>query len=94
MNAVRTPTPRDPMTDAWRERTQQVGWVLLPVRACLAVVFGYGGLSKIADRRFLDPSSPLSMHASVVAASPFSPIGDWLAPVQAHSFGFGLLMAR
>jgi thiosulfate dehydrogenase [quinone] large subunit len=93
MNVVAKPTGRDAMTDPWRERTQQVGWLLLPLRAFLAFVFVYGGLSKIADRRFLDASSPLSMHASVVAARSFSPIGDWLAPVQAHSFGFGVLMA-
>lgn len=81
------------MTDPWRERTQQVGWVLLPLRAFLAFVFIYGGLSKIADRRFLDASSPLSMHASVLAVRDASPIGGLLGPVQAHSFGFGVLMA-
>lgn len=81
------------MTESWRERTNQVGWVLLPLRAFLALVFIYGGLSKIADRRFLDASSPLSMHSSVVAVRNSSPIGDLLGPVQAHSFGFGIVMA-
>lgn len=81
------------MSQPWRDRTQQVGWVLLPLRAFLAFVFIYGGLSKIADRRFLDASSPLSMHASVTAIRNSSPIGALLGPVQAHSFGFGVLMA-
>jgi thiosulfate dehydrogenase [quinone] large subunit len=81
------------MSESWRERSQQVGWVLLPLRAFLAFVFLYGGLSKIADRRFLDPSSPLSMHASIAAVRNSSPIGGLLGPVQAHSFGFGVLMA-
>ncbi|MFN2517467.1 MAG: ubiquinol-cytochrome c reductase iron-sulfur subunit [Jatrophihabitantaceae bacterium] len=81
------------MTSPWRERTQHAGWALLALRAFLALVFIYGGLSKIADRRFLDASSPLSMRASVAAVRSASPIGDLLGPVQAHSFGFGLAMA-
>lgn len=81
------------MTELWRQRTNQVGWVLLPLRAFLAVVFSYGGISKIADNRFLDASSPLSMHASLVAVRDLSPIGGLLGPVEAHSFAFGVLMA-
>lgn len=81
------------MTDQWRERAHQTGWVLLPLRAFLALVFVYGGVSKVADRRFLDATSPLSMRASVAAVRDLSPIGDLLGPVQAHSFAFGVLMA-
>ncbi len=81
------------MTEMWRERTHQVGWALVPLRAFLAFVFVYGGISKIADNRFLDASSPLSMHASVVAVRDLSPIGGLLGPVEAHSFAFGVLMA-
>jgi thiosulfate dehydrogenase (quinone) large subunit len=81
------------MTEMWRERTHQVGWVLLPLRAFLAFVFIYGGISKIADNRFLDASSPLSMHASVAAVRNLSPIGGLLGPVEAHSFAFGVVMA-
>lgn len=81
------------MSQPWRERTQQVGWVLLPLRGFLGFVFIYGGISKIADRSFLDASSPLSMRASVAAVRHLSPIGGLLGPVQAHSFGFGVLMA-
>jgi len=84
---------RSAVTDSWRERTHQVGWVLLPLRAFLALVFIYGGLSKIADRRFLDASSPLSIRASVAAVRIGSPISDLLGPVQAHSFGVGVVIA-
>ncbi len=66
---------------------------LLPLRAFLGVVFLYAGLSKIADRTFLDDSSPLSMHASVVAVKSTSPIGSLLGPVVDHSAAFGLIMA-
>jgi thiosulfate dehydrogenase [quinone] large subunit len=69
------------------------GWALLALRGYLAVVFVDGGLSKIADRRFLDGASPLSMHASVQAVRSSSPIGGLLGPVAAHSFAFGVMMA-
>ena len=67
--------------------------MLLPLRAYLAVVFLDGGISKIADRRFLDDSSPLSMRASVAAVRASSPIGGLLGPVQHHASGFGVAMA-
>jgi thiosulfate dehydrogenase [quinone] large subunit len=76
-----------------RGRFGQTGWVLLPLRGFLAVVYIYGGVSKIADTRFLDDASVRSMHASVLAIKSSSPIGGLLGPVAEHSFGFGLLMA-
>ena len=57
---------------------RSVGLVLLPLRVYLAVVFLYAGISKIADRRFLDDSSPLSIHASVTGVRDTSPIGGLL----------------
>jgi thiosulfate dehydrogenase (quinone) large subunit len=69
------------------------GSFLLPLRGFLAVVFLYAGISKIADRRFLDASSPTSIHAQVVAVKHGSPIGGLLGPVVDHSFSFGLFMA-
>lgn len=81
------------MRAPWHERATRPGWVLLPLRAFLALVFLYGGLSKVAGRSFLDASAPLSMHASVIAVRASSPIGALLGPVQAHSFAFGLLLA-
>lgn len=87
-------TRRRPAASAhWVARTREVGWVVLPLRAFLGLVFAYGAVSKIADRRFLDASSPRSMHASVVAAKATSPIGSLLGPVADHSVGFGVLMA-
>ena len=72
---------------------QDPRWILLPLRAYLAVAFTYAGISKIADRSFLDSSSPDGMHATLLAVRDQSPIGDLLGPVEHHSFGFGLLMA-
>src|SRR5689334_1475924 len=74
-------------------RFTQGHWVLLPLRAFLAVVFLYAGISKIADRHFLDGTSPTSIHAQVVAVKQASPIGGLLGAVSDHSYAFGLLMA-
>jgi len=81
------------VAEPWRERAHQVGWVLLPLRAFLALVFLDGGISKIADPRFLDDASPLSMHASVTAIRSSSPIGGALGVVENHSAAFGVAMA-
>jgi thiosulfate dehydrogenase [quinone] large subunit len=74
-------------------RFVQPGWVILPLRAFLAVVFLYAGISKIADRRFLDGSSPVSIHATIAAVRHGSPIGWLLGPAADHSFAFGLAMS-
>jgi thiosulfate dehydrogenase [quinone] large subunit len=68
-------------------------WWLLVLRAFLGIVFVDGGISKIADRRFLDASDYTSMHASVVGVRTISPIGSLLGPVADHSTFFGVLMA-
>ena len=70
-----------------------IGWALLPLRGFLAVVYLYAGISKIADARFLDPSSPASLHATLAAVRNASPIRFLLAPVADHTFAFGLLIA-
>lgn len=76
-----------------RFRVDQPGWVLLVLRAFVGFVYLYAGISKIADRRFLDSSSPISIHANVLAVKSASPIGGLLGPVVDHSFAFGLFMS-
>ncbi|MDR1999843.1 MAG: DoxX family membrane protein [Frankiaceae bacterium] len=71
----------------------QLGWVLLPLRAFLGFVFVYAGLSKVADRRFLDDADPASLHATLVSVRPSSPIGFMLGPIESHSALFGVLIA-
>ena len=70
-----------------------ISWALLPLRGFLAVVYLYAGISKIADTRFLDPSSPASLHATLAAVRNASPIRSLLGPVADHTFAFGLLFA-
>ena len=70
-----------------------MGWALLPLRGYLAIVYLYAGISKIADPRFLDPSSPRSLHATLAAVRSASPIRFLLGPVADHTFAFGLAIA-
>ena len=70
-----------------------IGWALLPLRGFLAVVYLYAGISKIADTRFLEPSSPASLHATLAAVRNASPIRSLLGSVADHTFAFGLLIA-
>src|SRR5581483_11008847 len=79
--------------DRWRDVRRDPRWILLPLRGYLGFTFVYAGLSKIADRSFLDGSSPTSMHATLLAVKAQSPIGGLLGPVAHHSFAFGVLMA-
>jgi thiosulfate dehydrogenase [quinone] large subunit len=76
-----------------RVSSPQPGWVMLPLRGFLAVVFLYAGISKIADRTFLDGTAPTSIHSQVLAVKQASPISGLLGPVADHSFAFGLIMA-
>jgi thiosulfate dehydrogenase [quinone] large subunit len=56
-------------------------------------VYLYAGISKIADTRFLDQTSPTSLHATLAAVRSASPIRFLLGPVADHTFAFGLLIA-
>ena len=49
-----------------------------PLRAFLAFVFLYAGISKVADSRFLDSDSPISIHSTLVGVRSASPIGGLL----------------
>src|SRR5215467_1721108 len=106
MSAKRTPpsAPRSvkqaagpPMT-FWQRlgqdpRLGQVGWVLLPLRAFLAVTFLYAGISKLFDRNYLDPASPLGVRSQMLHAAAGSPIGGLVTFTAQHATLFGLLIA-
>lgn len=69
------------------------GWAMLPLRLFLGVAFSFAGLSKIADRDFLDDSAATSMHQTLIAVRGSSPIDFLLGPVESHSVLFGALIA-
>ena len=84
------------MQQRWRDRLDGgagAGWAMLPLRLFLGFAFVYAGLSKIADRDFLDDDAPTSMHQTLIAVRGTSPIGSLLGPVEAHSALFGTIIA-
>jgi thiosulfate dehydrogenase [quinone] large subunit len=80
----------------WRDRlggAGDVGLALAPLRLFLGFAFLYAGLSKIADRDFLDDDAPTSLHQTLVAVREGSPIDFMLGPIESNSALFGALIA-
>lgn len=74
-------------------RLEQAAWVLLPLRAFLAVTFLYAGLSKLFDPNYLDASSPLGVRQQMLHAALGSPIGGLVTFSAQHATVTGLLIA-
>ena len=68
-------------------------WTLLPLRAFLGGTFLYAGLSKIFDTHYLDPVSPLGVHAQMLRAAETSPIGALVTFAAGHPTVAGLAIA-
>ena len=74
-------------------RLAEVGWVLLPLRAFLAVTFLYAGLSKLFDRNYLDASSPLGVRSQMLHAAVGSPISSLVTFSAQYATLVGLMIA-
>jgi thiosulfate dehydrogenase [quinone] large subunit len=68
-------------------------WALLPLRVFLGGTFLYAGLSKILDTHYLDPTSPLGVHAQMLHAATTSPIGPVVSFAAEHPTVIGLVIA-
>jgi thiosulfate dehydrogenase [quinone] large subunit len=66
------------------EGLRQPGWLLLPLRAFLAVTFIYASLQKFASPSYLDPSSPSSVLGQMQSLRNSSPLGPLLG-LSAHA---------
>jgi thiosulfate dehydrogenase [quinone] large subunit len=91
------PAPPPPV-GGWRRllsdpRLEQAAWVLLPLRAFLAVTFLYAGLSKLFDANYLDDSSPLGVRQQMLHAAIGSPISGLVTFSAQHATVTGLLIA-
>jgi thiosulfate dehydrogenase (quinone) large subunit len=71
--------------DRWAdEGLRQPGWLLLPLRAFLAVTFIYASLQKFASPSYLDPNSPSSVLGQMQSLRNSSPLGP-LLDLSAHA---------
>jgi thiosulfate dehydrogenase (quinone) large subunit len=93
------PAPAPAPASGWRRslpdpRVEQAAWVLLPLRAFLAVTFLYAGLSKLFDRNYLDATSLLGVKQQMLHAAIGSPIGGLVTFSAQHAAVLtGLLIA-
>jgi thiosulfate dehydrogenase (quinone) large subunit len=74
-------------------RLSSPGGMLLPLRLFLGLTFLYAGVSKLLDRNYLDPGSPLGVHRQMLHAASTSPIGGLVTFTASHSTATGLLIA-
>jgi thiosulfate dehydrogenase [quinone] large subunit len=66
---------------------------LLPIRFFFGATFLWAGLDKLLDPTFLDPTSPASLHAQLVAFARFSPLGGLIQASLPFTLEIGLLIA-
>ncbi|MDX3195420.1 DoxX family membrane protein [Streptomyces sp. MN03-5084-2B] len=90
MSLKASPGETTPGADA---RPRAPIWALLPLRVFLGGTFLYAGLSKIFDTHYLDPASPLGVHAQMLHAATTSPIGSLVSFAAEHPTVIGLAIA-
>ncbi len=71
----------------------EAGWYLVPLRLFLGVTFVFAGLQKLANPDFFRSSSPISIHAQLLAATHTSPIHALISPLASLSTAVGLVIA-
>jgi thiosulfate dehydrogenase (quinone) large subunit len=96
-------TPRPTTTSApppwlagrqWSQlRLRQPGWLILPLRAFLAVTFIYAGSQKLANPTYLNPTNPASVVGQMHTLRHVSPIGPLLGLSLHAPTLVGLLIA-
>ncbi len=69
------------------------GWYLAPLRLFLGFTFLYAGCQKLANPDFFHNSSPISIHAQLVAATHSSPIHALISPLVHIATFVGIVIA-
>ena len=79
-------TPARPTPDV-------LGRVLLPLRAFLGFTFCFAGLQKLANPKFFDGTSPVSIQAQLAGAARRSPIHALISPLTHVAVALGVVIA-
>ncbi|MGB7053550.1 MAG: TQO small subunit DoxD, partial [Acidimicrobiales bacterium] len=69
------------------------GWYLVPLRLFLGVTFIFAAMQKLANPNFFRSTSPISIHAQLLAATHTSPIHALISPLASLSTAVGLAIA-
>jgi thiosulfate dehydrogenase [quinone] large subunit len=78
---------------AGRPAPDALGRVLLPLRAFLGFTFCFAGLQKLANPKFFDGTSPVSIQAQLAGAARRSPIHALISPLAHVAVPLGVLIA-
>ena len=71
----------------------QAEWALLPLRCFLGATFLFAGLQKLANPNFLNPLSPVSIQAQLIASVRTSPIKFLLTHLVQFAKPIGIIIA-
>ncbi len=71
----------------------EAGWYLVPLRLFLGVTFVFAALQKLANPNFFRNTSPISIHAQLLAATHTSPIHALVSPLASLSTAVGVVIA-
>jgi thiosulfate dehydrogenase [quinone] large subunit len=71
----------------------QAEWALLPLRCFLGATFLFAGLQKLANPNFLNPLSPVSIQAQLIASVRTSPIRFLLTHLVQFARPIGIVIA-
>lgn len=84
-------------SDPWAVRrpdgTIATGWFLVPLRLFLGVTFFFAGLQKLANPDFFKDTSPISIHAQLLAVAHSSPIHVFTNHLLEHASAVGWVIA-
>lgn len=85
----------NPTADTARAQSNRtLGWVILPLRLFLGITFVYGGIQKLTDMQYFDPSARGYIGRQIQAIATGSPLHVFLINiVQPHASLFGALVA-
>lgn len=83
-------TPSDRRPAGWRQLSD---YSLLPLRIFLGGIFSFAGLQKLSNPNFFHASSPISIQASLLAATRTSPIHALLHPLLHAATLIGFVIA-
>ncbi len=77
----------------WRERANQLGWALLPLRLFLGVTMVYASLDKLLNPAYLDPNATGGVKRQMELATVGSPISSLVSFSAHHATLMGLTIA-
>lgn len=88
------PKANTPPADNRSSTNRAFGWAILPLRLFLGVTFVYGGVQKLTDPQYFNPSTPGYIGKQIAAFATGSPLHSFLINLALpHATLFGAIVA-